>query len=294
VILTYFSLGIPDTEAGKASSPTFAARADMVFVKTTVSDRLNRRVAGLPREYFHIYEDSVEQNILSFAEEPAPVGIRLICDVSGSMSGGGRMQEAQTALVRLLNKKTDPRDEFFLLTFSQKPTLVIDFTSDAASVQRHAGVLKPHGNTALYDAVYMGLDKIRTVKNERKAIIIFSDFEDNCSRYEQSEVKDYAKELDVQIYTVGPPMIGSWRINGLDFENIAGMTGGRAFSGAKLAEIEQDFELIYSELRNEYVLGYSPTSGKHDGKWRRIQVRLDKSVPKVIVHARAGYYTAKP
>ena len=303
-VLICFSLSFASTEINRADPPLFAVGVDMVFLKATVSDRLNRRVAGLPKEYFHIYEDSVEQSILSFSEETAPVSMGLIFDISGSMRENGKIQEARAALIRLL-KRADPGDEFFLLTFNETPTLTMDFTRDTGFVSSQAAIQGLGGRTALYDAIYAGLSKIRTGKNERKAIIIFSDFEENSSRYKLSEVNDYSKELDVQIYAIGEPEMQKglmtkpfaqameYRRNRLQVENMAGMTGGQAFFPANVNEIDNDVDLIYSELRNEYVLGYVPTSANHDGKWRRIQVKLDRSVPNVVVHARGGYYTSK-
>jgi Ca-activated chloride channel family protein len=152
---------------------------------------------------------------------------------------------------------------------------------------------KPGGNTALYDAVYMGLDEVKKGKNERKAIILISDGEDNSSRYTPSEVHDFARESDVQIYAIG--QYGRFDYGWGVLQNVANFTGGRFFFPDNFNELDYYIDVILAELRNQYVLGYVPTNKARDGKWRRIKVQLytPPGLPMLSVRCREGYYAPK-
>jgi Ca-activated chloride channel homolog len=275
-----------------ASNRVFRADVNTVFVKVSVTDYLNRYVTGLEEEHFKIYEDKVEQSITHFNLEHAPVSVGIIFDVSSSMKDNSNIKKAKKAIVRFL-QSGNPKDEYFLVTFNQKTTLVQSFTSQSSSLQNEAALQKPGGRTALYDAVYLGLDQIKGAQNDKKALILVTDGEDNSSRYSFSEVREFAKESDVQIYGIGQE--GNLNYGRLEITNIVSLTGGRAFFPRSFNELDYYIDLIHSELRNQYLLGYSPTNKTHDGKWRRIRVMLDppKGLPKLTIHAREGYYAPK-
>jgi Ca-activated chloride channel homolog len=270
----------------------FKAEVETVFVKVSVSDHLNRYVTGLEQEHFKIYEDKVEQTISHFSLEHAPVSVGIIFDVSASMKDNSNIKKAKKAIVRFL-QSGNPEDEYFLVTFNQKTTLVQSFTSQSSSLQNEAALQKPGGRTALYDAVYMGLDQIKGAKNDKRALILVTDGEDNSSRYTSSEVREFAKESDVQIYGIGQE--GALNYGRSEITNIVSLTGGRAFFPRSFNELDYYIDLIHSELRNQYLLGYAPTNKVHDGKWRRIKVVLDapKGLPKLMIHAKEGYYAPK-
>jgi Ca-activated chloride channel family protein len=145
----------------------------------------------------------------------------------------------------------------------------------------------------MFDAVYLGLDQANSAKNEKKALILITDGEDNSSRYSLSEVREAAKEADVQIYAVGQQ--GTLGYGRSLIQGIVTLTGGRAFFPNSFNELDYYIDLIHSELRSQYVVGYNPTNKNHDGKWRKIQVKLDPppGLPKLIVHAKEGYYAPK-
>jgi Ca-activated chloride channel family protein len=257
-----------------------------------VTDPLNRCVTGLEKEHFKVYEDKVEQSIVSFTQEPAPVSVGLILDVSGSMKDNNNIQKAKSAIVRFL-ENGNLNDEYALITFNERTTLIQNFTHQSSTIRNEIALKQAGGRTALFDAVYMGLDQVKAAKNEKKALILITDGEDNTSRYTVSEVREFAKESDVQIYAIGEQgNLGYGR--GL-LENIVGLTGGRAFFPDNFNTLDYYIDLIHAELRNQYVLGYNPTNKTHDGVWRKIQVKLDppEGLPKLIVHAKEGYYAAK-
>ena len=272
--------------------PLFKVDVDTVFVKVTVTDPLNRCVTGLERNFFKVFEDKVEQRISVFREDPAPVSLGIVLDVSGSMKTNGNIRSARTALSRFLDD-ANPDDEFFLLEFNQGTYLASDFTHDAATIMNHAALRQPGGRTAIYDAVYRALEKVQEGTNDRKALILITDGEDNSSRYSSAEVRELARESDVEIYAIGEQ--GELGYGRSDIEDIVQMSGGRAFFPESFNDLEYYVDLIYSELRNQYVLGYVPSNKEHDGRWRRIQVKLDPppGLPRLAVSAREGYYAAK-
>ena len=139
----------------------------------------------------------------------------------------------------------------------------------------------------------MGLEQIKNGKNEKKALILITDGEDNSSRYTASEVREFAKESDVQIYAIGEE--GKLGYGRSEIQNIVGLTGGRAFFPNNFNELDYYIDLIHAELRNQYIVGYAPSNKNRDGKWRRIKVKLEppEGLPKLIVHAKEGYYAPK-
>lgn len=289
ILLTTFSWG-QTSKKDQQGRPSFRVEVEMVFVKVSVTDPLNRYVTGLEKEHFRVYEDKVEQNVTQFSHESAPISVGILFDISGSMKDN--IHTARNAVVRFL-ESGNPDDEFFLVTFNQKTTLVQSFTHQSSSIQNSISFSQPGGRTALYDAVYLGLEQIKGGKNEKKALILITDGEDNSSRYTASEIREFAKESDVQIYAIGEE--GKLGYGRSEIQNIVGITGGRAFFPNNFNELDYYIDLIHAELRNQYVLGYSSTNKTHDGKWRKIRVKLEppEGLPKLIVHAKEGYYVSK-
>ena len=270
--------------------PTFRVGVETVFVKISVTDLLNRYVTGLEKQHFKVYEDKVEQGITHFTQESAPISVGILFDISGSMKDN--IHTARNSVVRFL-ESGNPDDEFFLVTFNQKTTLVQSFTHQSSNIQNQVSFSQPGGRTALYDAVYLGLEQIKNGKNEKKALILITDGEDNSSRYTASEVREFAKESDVQIYAIGEE--GKLGYGRSEIQNIVGLTGGRAFFPNNFNELDYYIDLIHAELRNQYIVGYAPSNKNRDGKWRRIKVKLEppEGLPKLIVHAKEGYYAPK-
>jgi Ca-activated chloride channel homolog len=272
--------------------PIFKIGVDTVFVKVSVTDPLSRYVTGLEKEHFKVYEDKVEQTITHFNQQSAPISAGIVFDISGSMKDNNNIRKAKGAILRFLQSR-NPEDEYFLITFNHNINLVQAFSSENPSLENDVAFQKPGGRTALYDAIYMGLDQVNEGRNEKKALILISDGEDNSSRYSQSEVREFARESDVQIYGIGEQ--GKLGTGQYEIENIVSLTGGRAFFPNNFNELDYYIDLIHAELRNQYVLGYVPTNNAHDGKWRRIRVKLDapQGLPKLSIHAREGYHAPK-
>jgi len=269
------------------------ATADLVLVPVTITDPLNRLVTGLEKENFQLYEGSSSQEIKSFSSEDAPVSLGVIFDSSGSMSS--KMDRAKDAVVEFF-KTANPQDEFFMISFSDEPEVVADFTSSVDEIQGKLVFTVPRRRTALLDAIYMGVTKMKQAKYAKKALLIISDGGDNHSRYTENEIKALVKEADVMVYAIGiydryfatqeerlgPELLGE----------IAELSGGRAFTVENPNDLADVATKIGIELRNQYVLGYRPNNGLRDGKWRKIKVKLlpPKGLPPLRVYARTGYY----
>jgi len=266
---------------------------DLVLVPVTITDPMNRLVTGLDKENFQLFEGSSKEEIKSFSSEDAPVSLGVIFDSSGSMSS--KMDRAKDAVVEFF-KTANPQDEFFMITFSDAPELVSDFTSSVEEIQSKLVFAVPQKRTALLDAIYMGVSKMRQAKYAKKALLIISDGGDNHSRYTEGEIKALVKEADVMVYAIGiydryfpteeerlgPALLGE----------VSELTGGRAFTVENPNDLADVATKIGVELRNQYVLGYRPTKVVRDGKWRKIKVKLlpPKGLPPLRVYARTGYY----
>jgi len=266
---------------------------DLVLVPVTITDPMSRLVTGLEKENFELFEGSAREEIKSFSSEDAPVSLGVIFDSSGSMSS--KMDRAKDAVMEFF-RTANPQDEFFMITFSDEPEMVNDFTSSVDDIQGKLVFTVPQKRTALLDAIYMGVSKMRQAKYPKKALLIISDGGDNHSRYTEHEIKALVKEADVMVYAIGiydryfqsdeerlgPALLGE----------IAELTGGRAFTVENPNDLGDVATKIGVELRNQYVLGYRPTKVARDGKWRKIKVKLlpPKGLPPLRVYARTGYY----
>ncbi|SPF43169.1 von Willebrand factor, type A [Candidatus Sulfotelmatobacter kueseliae] len=266
---------------------------DLVLVPVTITDPMNRLVTGLEKENFQLFEGSTAQDIRTFSSEDAPVSLGVIFDSSGSMTS--KMDRAKEAVMEFF-KTANPQDEFFMITFSDEPEEVSDFTSSVDEIQNKLVFAVPRHRTALLDAIYMGVNKMRQAKYPKKALLIISDGGDNHSRYTENEIKSVVKEADVMIYAIGIydryASAIEERLGPELLSDITELTGGRAFTIDNPNDLGDVATKIGVELRNQYVLGYRPSKVVRDGKWRKIKVKLlpPKGLPPLRVYARTGYY----
>src|ERR1700756_3667905 len=184
----------------KDRNQTIKVDVDLVLVNATVSDSKGRMVTGLEQENFRVWEDKVEQKVEYFSSEDTPMSIGLIFDATGSMED--KISRARDAAVSFL-KTGNPEDEFFLVTFSQSPRLAKGFTSEISQLQNHLIFTPAKGLTPLFDAVYLGLETMKSSRNRRKALLLITDGEDNHSRYSFYDIKQFVREQDVQIFIIG-------------------------------------------------------------------------------------------
>ena len=271
----------------------FRARVDLVLVPVTITDPMNRLVTGLEKDNFQVFENKEKQEIRHFSSEDAPISLGVIFDVSGSMSN--KIDRSKEAVVEFF-KTANPQDEFFVVSFSDEPELLSDFTSSVEDIQSRLVTASPKGRTALLDAIYLAVAKLRNARYDRKALLIISDGGDNHSRYTEGEINSLIKEADVQIYAIGlfdsTPRTQEERMGPSLLAEVTDVTGGRTFTIDNPNELPDIATKIGIELRNQYVLGYRPTKAVHDGKWHKIKVKLNppKGLPPLHVYAKTGYY----
>lgn len=285
-------------EPGQGTQPRSNIRVDttLVLIPVTVTDPLNRPVTGLEQEHFKVFEDKVEQTITQFAADDAPLAVGLVFDVSGSM--GEKLRKSRQAAAQFF-RSANPEDEFFLVEFNERPRLATPLTSSAEEIQNRLAFSQSKGRTALLDAVYMALNEMKKSKKARKALLILSDGGDNSSRYTEGEVRTLVRESDSLIYAIG--IFESLGARSRSAEELSGpgllssmaeQTGGRHFPVDNINELPDVAAKIGVELRNRYILGYTPGNQQRDGKYRRVQVKIvqPRGLPSLRAAWRMGYY----
>jgi Ca-activated chloride channel family protein len=268
---------------------------DLVLLHAAVTDSHNKYVTSLKQEDFRVWEDKIEQRIDYFSTENVPLSVGIIFDTSGSMER--KLASARVAANTFLSMG-DRDDEYFLIQFSDSPKLVQDFTTDITKLQSRLLFTRAKGSTALYDALYLGLEKVSHAGNTRKALLLITDGQDNHSRYSFSDVKQFAMEHDVMIYGIGivdgadPQFLefGGQAILG----SLAELTGGVAFFPDSLDALPNICEQIGVDLKSQYVLGYRPLNRSNDGSWRKFRVKINTPKGQAPFHVRAqsGYYAS--
>ena len=236
---------------------------NIVLVPMTVTDPMNRLVTGLERENFEVTENNFVQPIKSFSTQDAPVTIGIVFDLSGSMNS--KFARARKALSEFL-RTSNPQDEYFVVGFNDRPAVIVDYTSEIDDVEARMVMLKPQNRTALIDAIYLGVNKLKQAKYDRKALLIISDGGDNRSRYTENELRRVVKESDVQLYSIGifdqyAPTTEE-QLGPILLTDICEMTGGRMFRVTDVADMGDIAARISAELRNEYVIGYRPSESE--------------------------------
>lgn len=264
------------------------AAVEIVSVPVLVFDKAGRFVADLKKEEIQILEDGVPQEITYLAsgtgDERIPLSIALTLDTSGSMSPSiSFLKEAAT----YFTGKLESSDQALVVQFNESVKSSSEFTDDTDRMDAFINGLQVWGGTALYDAVLYGLDRLRD-RPGRKALILLSDGDDSgASRASKAQVTAMAKSLEVSIYSVG--------IQGYDMpksflKNLAEDTGGAYYFPGKVSELIKVFESISKDLKNNYLVAYSPKRAA-DNTYRKIEVRITR--PDVTVRVRPGYMAAK-
>jgi len=256
---------------------------DLVMVNVTVTDGGNKLITDLPRENFQLFEDKIEQEIRYFSSEAAPLSLGIVFDISHSMQN--KIQLAREAAARFLETGT-PEDEYLLVEFANRAELTENFTTDINKLRDRLALRPAKGATALYDAVYLGLAKVRAGQNPKKALLLITDGEDNHSRYSLGDIREFVRESDVQIYIID---LGRSFVS-----ELAEMTGGHSYRGS-VDDLEDICTKIALELKSQYVLGYASTNTVKDGKFRKLRVRVTPptGMLKLNVRTRDGYFAAK-
>ena len=273
---------------------------DLITFTVTVTDIYGRFVSGLSKNAFTIFDDKQAQEITYFSDDDSPVSVGVLFDVSGSMSGD-KVHRARDALSHFIQTSHD-RDEYFLIGFNSRAQLLMDRTRDGNAVLDKLTWVQTKNNTALYDACYLGVERVQRGTHPKRALLLISDGQDNNSRYTFNELRRALKESDVVLYAIGI-LGGSDAGSSLGMEGqsildeLAGVSGGKAFYPRGPAEMDDIFEQIALELRHQYSIGYRPATFANDGKWHKIKVKVTapRGLPRLFVRNKDGYYaTANP
>jgi Ca-activated chloride channel family protein len=289
-----------NARVAREAMPAADLRVDvpLVLIPVHVTTPLGVSVTDLSKENFRVFEDGAEQQITHFASEDAPLSIGVLFDASGSMKNKiAKSAEAVAAFFRTSNTE----DEFFLIEFNDRPKLAVPFTQDSEQIYKHIVHTRALGRTSLLDAIHLALGQMKNARNLRKAIVIVSDGGDNRSRYTESEVKAAMREADVQVYALGifdpddqPKRTREEKDGPRLLGELAYETGGRHYPVETLDELPGLCARIGSELRNQYLIGYAPTNGADDGRYRHVKVTVvpQAKMPPLRTHHRQGYYAS--
>jgi VWFA-related protein len=292
-ILTLSVLGMAQTTPDeKVPETTFRVGADLVALNVSVFNPQWQVIRGLPQSAFTVFENGAKQEITVFRQEDVPVSMGLIVDSSASMRD---KQDRVTSAALAMIKASNPDDEVFVVNFNDEPQLTQEFTGKIDVLEKSLRGLQPKGETAMRDAVLMGIQHLRSrAKRDKRVLVVITDGEDNSSVATQQRLIEGARQNNAIVYAIGlmggePPESAERARKQLD--ELANQTGGRAWFPADVSEITAITPEIAHEIRNQYVVGYTPADSNKDGKFRTVKVEVN--VPGAIVRTRSGYY-ARP
>lgn len=269
---------------------------NLVLVPVTVTDAFNRPVLTLQRGDFTVYEGLVQQSVQYFSQEDAPISVGLVLDCSASMKN---KIDYERQAVEEFFENANAEDEYFAVTVSSKPRLIASASDSVGTLQARLSASAPNGKTALFDAIYLAIAKLRTARYQRRTLLIISDGGDNTSRYTRDEIKSVIEESGVLTYAIGIfddepiPLLHSIeeRMGRNWLSELTDASGGRTIAADDRKQIPEIAALVSRELRNQYVLGYRPSDSARDGKYRKIRVKVapPSADVRLQVHFRQGY-----
>ncbi len=295
-VLSMVLVGYAGYQAPPAGQSSFRISVDvaLVVLHATVTDRQGNLVTNLVEKDFEISENGVPQAIKLFKNEDIPVAVGLVIDHSTSMVP--KLAEVVTA-ARGFVRSSNRQDQMFVVNFNEKASLglpsQVRFTDDTVELERAIMTELARGQTALYDAIAMGLERLQAASRDKKALIVISDGGDNASRLKLDQVMNLAGQSSAVIYTVGVFDEDDQDQNPGVLKRLAQATGGEAFLPHKLGEVTAICERIAHDIRHQYTIGYVPSNRARDGSYRTIRVRArTDGQGKLAVRTRTGYIAA--
>lgn len=268
----------------------FRTESRLVVLHATAEDKEGRLVMDLPQSAFQVFENGVRQQIKSFRKEDVPVSLGLLIDSSASMTD---KRERVAAAALALVQSSHPEDEIFIVNFDETPTLSVDFTSDIAKMRKGLARIDSRGGTAMRDALRTAIEHVKgRDKKDKKVLVVVTDGNDNSSLEKLETIIRAAQQSEVLVYAIGlladeSPREAEKARRALD--SVARATGGQTYFPKDVSEIDRIAPQIAREIRNQYIVTYSPDNQDLDGSFR--QIRLIVDAPTVAtVRTRAGYY----
>lgn len=270
------------------NSPQFGTvvKVTAIELPVTVLDNQGNPVEDLTIDDFTVYEDKVEQEISHFSlHRDLPVRMGMVLDTSGSMTD--TLPTVQRVVMGFLRDLLRPRDRAFIETFSDRPDLLAGFTADFDIIENALLALYADRETALYDAVIMGLFQFSGITG-RRAMVVLSDGEDTTSENEFDDALSYAQRMGVTIYAIGINIPATKVSTRWQFNKLASATGGRAFFVSEKSGLDAIYDEINREMRTQYLIAYTSNSERPPDELRKIKVEVDRK--KVKVRTITGYY----
>jgi VWFA-related protein len=282
----------PGTEAEKSSSGAFVFRTEVqeVTLHATVVDDRQRLVTTLDRNSFQVFEDGHPQRITSFRREDIPVALGIVIDNSGSMRD--KRSSVNAAALNLV-RASNPQDQVCIVNFNNEYYLDQDYTGNVGMLRDALERIEARGGTALYDALVATSEHLmKSAKLQKKIILVVTDGEDTASRDSlEQAVRAIAVDGGPTVYTIG--LLGGEREKKARraLRVVAEQTGGVAFFPANVNEVEAISQQIAHDIRNQYTIGYKPSTPKTEGGYRQVKVdAMASGYKKLMVRTRSGYY----
>lgn len=277
----------------RVSDQTYRVNVDLVNLLCSVWDKnTNAFVTNLAKEDFAVYEDNQKQEIRNFTRETnLPLTIALLVDTSGSVAP--KLKFEQDAAISFFQSVLRDQDRAMLLSFDSGVSLVQDFTNDPNKLSKQIRTLRAAGGTALYDALYLTSDEKLIRETGRKAVVILSDGDDTASKIAFEPALEMALRAETIIFSISVNRGGYFGV-GTDkggdkiLKRLAEETGGQALLPFKVEDLEDSFRQINQELRSQYSIGYLSSNSRHDGAYRKVEIKLAEKGLKL--NYRKGYY----
>jgi Ca-activated chloride channel family protein len=264
-------------------------RSRLVNSTLTVADRSGGYITGLTRNNFKVFDNGVIQDIAYFSDDDAPISLGIIYDVSGSMRD---LTNVSFQALKSFFDSSHEDDQYFIFVFNDHPMLVQDFTISPAEIMQRVISVKATGSTALYDAVYLGVEKARQGRHTKKALLLISDGLDNNSQYNQAELRELLQEANVPIYCIGRRELD---IGSVNLKNISEWSGGHAFFPGDGPRTFDIYSNIANMLRHQYVIGFYPSDTAGKAPWHKvlINVKAPPGLGRLSLYYKNGYSSFK-
>ena len=268
----------------------FRAETRLVLLHATVVDKNGRLVTNLGRTAFKVYENGAEQELRIFRREDVPVSLAIVIDNSGSMRD--KRQKVEAASVALV-KASNPQDEVMVVNFNDEAYEDVQFTNDMKRMEEGLTRIDARGGTAMRDAIAMTVDRVRErAKKDKKVLLVITDGNDNTSALSLEKLIQKAHESEIVQYAIGllsEEERREARRAKRALDTLTTATGGLVYYPKDLAEVEKIALQVAHEIRNQYILAYTPKTQALDGSFRQIKVAVN-GPNRPVARTRTGYY----
>jgi len=278
------------SRAQEEAGAVFRTDTRLVVLHATVIDKNGKHVTTLPRSAFHAFEDGVEQQIRIFRREDVPVSMGLVIDNSGSMRA--KRSKVEAAALGLV-KASNPQDEVFIVNFNDQPYQDVPFTSDLKRMEEGIARIDSSGGTAMRDAILASINYAKSKgRHDKKVIVAITDGNDNMSEVDLDRLIREAQQQEVVVYVIGlfsDEDRGEAKKAKRAIDELTKATGGLAYYPEKVDEVGKVALQVAHEIRNQYIIAYSPSNPALDGSYRRIRLEV-KGPNRPVARTRTGYY----